>query len=107
MLKNIFYALYGICLVGGGYMGYQTAQSAMSLVMGITTGALVFAGLYLKEKKSLRLGRWIIFTVALILVGVFGVRLAKTGEFMPSGLMLILSSAVMVLSAIDLKKSGV
>ena len=34
MLKNIFYALYGICLVGGGYMGYQTAQSAMSLVMG-------------------------------------------------------------------------
>lgn len=107
MFKNVVYALYGICLVLGGYMGYQTAQSAMSLVMGVITGALVFAGLYLKEKKSLRLGRWIIFAVSLILVGVFGVRLAKTGAFMPSGLMLIISAIVMVFSAMDLKKSGV
>ncbi len=82
--------VYIVLLLAGGLMGFIKAKSTVSLV----TSALFAALLALCATAVIRP-----FYIADILVGlllvVFGVRLAKGRKFMPSGLMLGLSAAVL------------
>ena len=82
--------VYIALLLAGGLMGFIKAKSAISLV----TSALFAALLALCATGVIRP-----FYIADILVGlllvVFGVRFAKGRKFMPSGLMLGLSAAVL------------
>ena len=82
--------IYIALLLAGGLMGLIKAKSMISLV----TSALFAALLALCATGVIRP-----FYIADILVGllmiVFGVRFAKGRKFMPSGLMLGLSAAVL------------
>jgi uncharacterized membrane protein (UPF0136 family) len=82
--------VYIVLLLAGGLMGFIKAKSMISLV----TSAVFAVLLALCATGVIRP-----FYIADILVGlllvVFGVRFAKGRKFMPSGLMLGLSAAVL------------
>ncbi|MBE9189281.1 hypothetical protein IQ230_02630 [Gloeocapsopsis crepidinum LEGE 06123] len=87
---------YGIITIVGGIIGYTKARSTASLISGIISGLLLFAGaiLYLQGQA------WG-FTLALIttaiLVVVFTIRFVKTRKFMPAGLMLTLGVLTLII----------
>jgi uncharacterized membrane protein (UPF0136 family) len=82
---------YVVALLAGGLMGFTKAKSAISLL----TSALFGVALALCALGVIKP-----FSIADILVGllmiVFCVRLTKVRKFMPSGLMVGLSAAVLV-----------
>ncbi len=100
---NIFLGIYGVLLIGGGFMGYKKAGSKMSLIMGLISGALVFLGLYLTQ-TSPKNGYTLIAITSAFLTGVFIKRLIKTKAFMPSGMLIVLSLLALVVSMLMLKQ---
>lgn len=97
MLANIYFCLYGVLLIIGGYMGYQSAGSRVSLVMGVTSGLIVLVG-FLLQRKSQKSTKWLWFGISLLLTAVFAIRFIKTAVFMPVGLVLSLSMVGVIVS---------
>ncbi|MEM8719270.1 MAG: TMEM14 family protein [Cyanobacteria bacterium P01_G01_bin.39] len=79
---------YGLLAGLGGIWGYLKSQSKASLISGCVSGVLLllFAVMQIQGSNLALLGSRII---TLLLVVVFGIRLSKTGKFMPSGIMLV------------------
>jgi uncharacterized membrane protein (UPF0136 family) len=96
--------IYGVLLLVGGVMGYVKAKSSMSLIMGIVTGILVLAGVYLSH-QNFKLGFGIVTATSLLLIGVFSMRFIKTKAFMPSGMLLAMSLIAAVISFYSLYRS--
>jgi uncharacterized membrane protein (UPF0136 family) len=82
--------VYIALLLAGGLMGFIKAKSKASLIMS----ALFAAALALCATGVIRVPHLAEFLVGFLLV-FFGVRFAKGKKFMPSGLMLVLSAAVL------------
>jgi uncharacterized membrane protein (UPF0136 family) len=83
--------VYIVLLLAGGLAGYLKAGSAVSLIAsGISAVLLALFALDLLPFQYY----WI---VLLLLIGIFGLRLAKTKKFMPSGMMLILTAVAWLL----------
>ena len=100
--NSLIFVIYGILLILGGFMGVK-AGSKVSLIMGIASGLLVLLGVYL-TKTSVQGGYGLISAVSGLLVVVFLLRLLKTGKFMPSGMLLILSTSTLIVSVMTLLK---
>ena len=81
-----------VLVCGGGVMGFLKAQSKASLLAGIISGALLIT-CYSISNRNPETGFLLGKIVCALLLVVFGIRLAKTKKFMPSGLMLALSAA--------------
>lgn len=81
--------IYGILAIAGGAIGYKQAGSKVSLISGIISGLLLIIGAYLLFGGS-SAGATLAAIVSVVLIVVFGIRLAKTRKFMPAGLMIIL-----------------
>lgn len=92
---QIALAVYAFLLIGGGVLGYVKAQSKPSLIAGGLSG--IFALLCLALTTVGGLGFWPAALLAVIMVTVFGARLAKTRKLMPSGVLLVLSLGLLVL----------
>jgi uncharacterized membrane protein (UPF0136 family) len=87
---------YGILAIIGGIIGYIQVQSKASLISGIISGALlIIGGVIQLQGQTWGLLLATVVTVGLIIV--FGMRLTKTGKFMPAGLMAILGLAALVI----------
>ena len=84
-------------MFGGGFMGYAKAGSKMSLIMGIVSSIVIFVGLYL-SKSNTQMGYGLISVMSALLVVTFIIRLVKTGSFMPSGMLVILSIIAVIVS---------
>lgn len=84
------FVIYGVLMFLGGIFGFVKAGSKASLIMGIISGILIFAGVALLG-SAYTTGRAVLTFTSFILSGVFGIRLFKTRKFMPSGMLLILS----------------
>jgi uncharacterized membrane protein (UPF0136 family) len=84
---------FGIFVEAGGFIGFVKSKSKASLIAGGISGALLLlsGGLVLIGVAA---GGYIGFVVTLVLVVMFGMRLAKTKKFMPSGMMLAVSIVV-------------
>ena len=82
--------IYIVLLLAGGLMGFIKAKSKASLIMS----ALFAAALALCATGVLQVPHLAEFLVGFLLV-FFGVRFIKGRKFMPSGLMLVLSAAVL------------
>ena len=94
-LAKIILSIYGILMLGGGVMGYVKAHSKPSLIMGIISGILIFIGVYLLG-TNVKAGMTLVTAVSALLTGVFFLRLLKTHAFMPAGMLLLLSAAVLI-----------
>ncbi len=89
---NIAIGLYALLLLIGGAIGYFKAGSNMSLIMGTVT-ALVFAILGLQKG---RITDYATLALTALMALFFSFRLFMTGNFFPSGI-IILASIVLFL----------
>lgn len=80
----------------GGIFGFLKAQSKASLISGIISGTLLGAAYYVSGRNASQ-GMIMGAVICALLCIVFGIRLKKTGKFMPAGLLLILSAAELAL----------
>ena len=92
MSQNLILWIYIVLLVIGGLIGFLKAGSKVSLIMSVVFAAL----LSLLASGVLAVPHLTDILLAVLLV-VFGMRLAKTKKFMPGGLMLVLTVAVLAL----------
>jgi uncharacterized membrane protein (UPF0136 family) len=86
---------YAVLMMFGGVMGFR-AGSKVSLYAGFGSGVALLAALgvtFLAMGVGLVAG----CVLAAILTSMFGQRLAKTGKFMPSGMLLVVSLLAAVL----------
>ena len=87
---------YGILLLVGGIMGYVSAKSKASLISGLISGLLLLVSAFL-QWQQIQTGLLLAQIATLALAIVFSIRLWKTRKFMPAGLMLAVSVAMLVL----------
>jgi len=88
--------VYIVLLLAGGLVGFFKAKSKVSLIMSAGFAALlILTTLRGVFQPGFALGLANVILVLLLLV--FTVRLGKTKKFMPSGLMLVATVAVLAL----------
>jgi len=80
---------FAVILLIGGVFGYR-AGSKVSLIMGAGSGLLLLVAWFV-TRTHMSLGLWIGVGVSLLLVVSFGMRVLKTGRFMPAGALLTVS----------------
>ncbi|XP_049292014.1 transmembrane protein 14 homolog [Anopheles funestus] len=84
---------YAATVAAGGIVGYAKAGSVPSLAAGLTFGALLGYGAMLSSNEPprplLQIG------TALVLAGMMGSRWARSGKFMPPGLICVISCAML------------
>jgi uncharacterized membrane protein (UPF0136 family) len=87
--------IYIALLVVGGLIGFLKGKSKISLNMSIGfAAALAVCNIKVLEPN---LARTIADVLMVLLLVVFGIRLAKTKKFMPAGMMLIITLAALIL----------
>src|SRR5437764_11109973 len=95
MVGQITLGIYAVLLAVGGLIGYVKAGSRPSLIAGLLSSVVAFTALGLWIGNS-RWGVPLGLLLASILLVLFGYRYAvKTGKFMPSGLLAVLSLVVL------------
>ena len=88
--------VYGALVLAGGWMGYRKASSRPSLITGAISGALLLLAGILSAGGN-PAGVRIALIVAFILAAFFGYRLVRGRKFMPAGLMVVISVAVLLI----------
>ncbi len=85
--------IYIVLLVVGGVVGLLKGKSKISLIMAVSFAAVLVLCALPVHPFNLEIATWV--EVALLIV--FGIRLAQTKKFMPSGLMLVLTVLALAL----------
>ena len=96
-LTRNFYFLYGALTIIGGVIGYAKAGSMASIIAGGVSGAVILVAAFLLKSNPV-VGLSIGGVVALALLGRFGPAFFKSFNFMPAGLMTILSAIALGLT---------
>jgi uncharacterized membrane protein (UPF0136 family) len=100
MNPNTILWIYIVLLVVGGLIGFLKAGSKISLVTSSAAAALlVLVAAHILDAK---VGQTLADVIMAALLVVFAIRLGKTKKFMPSGMMLILTVAALVLRHVHL-----
>ena len=84
--------IYIILLVIGGLIGFFKGKSRVSLIMSVS-----FAAALSLCAAQIIFQAYVADILLAVLLVVFGMRLAKTKKFMPSGLMLVITLATLAL----------
>lgn len=92
--------IYGCLLLSGAYFGMR-AGSKVSLYMGIISGLLIFAAVYVTTKNAYN-GYLSAAIISGVLSIVFLMRVVKTHKFMPAGMLLAVSAAVCIASWVQI-----
>jgi uncharacterized membrane protein (UPF0136 family) len=75
--------IYGLIILGLGYLGYQRTESKISLYMGMGSGAaLVISSLLMFGKKVY--GAYAAVIITCFLTAVFGIRYSMTHKSTPA-----------------------
>jgi uncharacterized membrane protein (UPF0136 family) len=95
IVGQITLGIYGVLLAVGGLIGYFKAGSRPSLIAGLLSAVAAFGALGLSIGRS-QLGSPLGLLLSIVLFVLFGYRYAiKTGKFMPSGLLAVISLVVL------------
>ncbi|XP_062698818.1 transmembrane protein 14 homolog [Aedes albopictus] len=86
--------IFALLVAAGGIFGYVKAGSLPSLIAGVSFGILLGVGAYFNSIQEPIPLIQIIFLV--LLGGLMGFRWMRTGNFMPPGMITVLSVAVLV-----------
>ena len=89
--SNVILWVYIVLLVVGGLVGLIKAGSKISLIMSVAFAV----PLSLCALRVIAIP-WLPNLLLGLLLAVFAMRLAKTGKFMPSGLMVCLTAAALL-----------
>lgn len=92
MTPNKILWIYIVLLVVGGLIGLLKGKSKVSLILSV-----IFAALLSLCAAGIIFQPYVADILLALLLVVFGMRLAKTRKFMPSGLMLVLTLAALAL----------
>jgi uncharacterized membrane protein (UPF0136 family) len=92
MKPDLVLWIYIVLLIVGGMIGFLKAGSKISLILSVA-----FAAVLSLCAAHVVFQAYMADIVLAALLVVFGVRLAKTKKFMPSGLMLIITVAALAL----------
>ena len=84
--------IYIILLVIGGLIGFFKGKSRVSLIMSVS-----FAAALSLCAAQIIFQAYVADILLAVLLVVFGLRLAKTKKFMPSGMMLVITLAALAL----------
>jgi uncharacterized membrane protein (UPF0136 family) len=99
---QIALVVYAVLLAVGGIIGYTKAASRPSLIAGLASAAAAILALALSFQNT-SMGMGLGSAVAALLFLFFGYRFAvKTRKFMPSGLLAVVSLAVLALTILVL-----
>lgn len=100
---GIITLIYSLLVFSGGVMGFVMKQSTPSLVAGSLFGlSLLFSSI-----KTMTYHRWgLIMTFVLILAldTFFSYRFLTTQKFFPAGMMLLLTTSVIIIQIFQLRK---
>lgn len=99
-MDKIIFIGYALFLFVGAYFGWKKGSS-VSLVAGLGSGLLMLLGLWLMTINP-RGAYTFIACVTGVLAVVFIIRLVKTHAFMPSGMLLIITLAVLIFTLLRL-----
>ena len=102
MTDKIVFIAYVLFMFVGAYFGWKKGSN-VSLFAGLGSGLMMFLGLWLMTINP-RAAYIFISCLTGILSAVFLIRLVKTQSFMPSGMLLIVTVAVFVLTLFRLKE---
>ncbi len=95
----IMYFVYAVFLIGGGFMGMKKAKSKVSLISGVSTGAIALIIAVISHWQPIpALTMGLILAVALAIV--FYVRFLMTSKAMPAIPMMIVSTLVAIASIV-------
>lgn len=97
-IAAIVLLVYAVLMLAGGVIGYRAAGSKASLIAGAVSGAVLF-GAYAWSRSSPQRGFALAAVVALLLAINFGMRFAKSGNFMPPGMLMTVSIVALVVLA--------
>ena len=96
--------VYALIILIGGLIGYMKAASMASLVCGLAFSIILFLCAYAISRGKLA-AQYVALGVTFVLDGFFTHRFAKTLHFIPSGLMSLLSLAVIIVIALKIRKT--
>ena len=93
MIANIVLIAYGLFLILGGFLGFKKG-SKISLIMGLGSGILVLLGVWLLTFTPKT--AWAFLTCLNVLLSLSLIsRFIKTRAFMPAGMLLLVTLAVL------------
>ena len=95
-------AVYALLLGGGGFFGYYKAGSKPSLIAGTATAAVALASFGLAFSGIG--GFWLGLILAVMMIAMFAIRYRKSGRFMPSGMLAVLSVVEAVLLGLAISR---
>ena len=87
---KIYFIIFGLLTIIGGVMGYVRAGSMASIIAGSVSGILLLVAAYLMGNNAVA-GLALAAVLSILLAGRFVPAFMKNGEFMPAGMMSVLS----------------
>jgi len=87
---KIYFIIFGLLTIIGGVMGYLKAGSMASIIAGSLSGILLLVAAFLLPNNVVA-GLALAGLVSIALAGRFLPGFLKSGDFMPAGMMSILS----------------
>lgn len=96
---KIYFIIFGVLTIAGGVMGYVKAGSTASIIAGTISGLLLLLGAFLLPNYFVA-GLALAGIVSLLLAGRFVPAFLKSGNFMPGGMMSILSVLGIVMAVL-------
>jgi uncharacterized membrane protein (UPF0136 family) len=87
---KIYFIIFGLLTIAGGVMGYVSKGSMPSIIAGSVSGILLLLAAFLLP-NYFAAGLALAALVSILLAGRFVPAFIKTGDFMPAGMMSILS----------------
>jgi uncharacterized membrane protein (UPF0136 family) len=94
---KIYFIIFGVLTIVGGVIGYASKGSMASIVAGSISGILLLVGAFLLPNNATA-GLAVAGIVSILLAGRFIPAFIKTGDFMPAGMMAILSAIGVVMA---------
>lgn len=99
-LPVFYFVFFGVLTIVGGVIGFVKANSRASLIAGGVSGLLLLLAAYFLASGPFLAGRILALVVSVLLAGRFVPGFLKKKNWMPAGMMSVLSIAGIVVAVL-------